>query len=100
MQLILDISIKHGNVNVTMSGMNCVESILSSVTGKLMENHNDKNKKIFNMLLTIFGKLLSKSIQSGNQNNMLTVNNNKYLYQFVHLDNYQVLLMNMQNLIH
>ena len=75
LQLILELCVKHGNMEVTLCGMSCVESMLSSVTQKLLENHNDKNKKIFNMLLIIFSKLLSKSIQSGNRNNMLTVNN-------------------------
>ena len=68
LQLILNLSIKHGNWDVSRCGMDCVESMLSSITNKLSETQNDRNRKIYRFIMKLFGDLLSSSMNGPSSN--------------------------------
>ena len=68
LQLILNLSLNHGNYDVSSCGMDCVESMLSVVTDKLSEEQTDLNRKIFNYLMHLMSNLLTTSIQSSSSN--------------------------------
>ena len=69
LQLVLALCIRHGNVGVSMAGMECVESLLSCMTAQMLEQTHEAHKKTLRMLLHIFGALVSEAMV-GSANSM------------------------------